>query len=174
MKQSQSNKISSHLFIACILVGLLYNIRCNQGLAPENSGGTSNNRPYGIQGVVKFKNWPPQDSIKDLRLGVLQHYPVADIVNEVLQGRAKFTDRLSYGVDSLSYTLTLSPLPSGQFPFVGIAQQFGPNAQTDWRIVGIYYANGDTTKPGVVTVPSDSIVPNININVDFLHLPPQP
>ena len=172
MKQSQSYKISSHLFIACILVGLLYNIRCNQGLAPENSQ-NSNSRPYGVQGVVKFRNWPPQDSIRDLRLGVLKNYPVTDIVNEVLQGRARFTDQLSYRVDSLSYTLTLSPLPPGQFPFVGVAQQFGPNVQKDWRIVGIYYANGDTTKPGVVTVPSDSIVPHIDINVDFLH-PPQP
>jgi len=120
---------------------------------------------------MTFAHWPPSDSVHDLRLAVLQNYPVEDLVGEVLQGRARFTDRLPYGLDSIGYTLILAPLPPGHFPLVGVAQQFGPNIQTDWRIVGIYYANGDSSTPGGVDVPPDSIVPNINLHVDFQHPP---
>ncbi len=146
---------------------------CDQGLAPQIQ--TRQIPPYGISGTIYFKNWPPADSILDLRLAALQRYPVQDLFGEILQGRARYSPALApYGVDSLNYTLILNPLPPGEFPLVGVAEQFGPNLRTDWRVVGIYYAMGDTTKPGTVTVPADSIVPGINVTVDFLHLPPFP
>ncbi|MBI1804468.1 MAG: hypothetical protein HY033_01415 [Ignavibacteriae bacterium] len=162
----------SQFCLSIILLGTVMFAGCHEGLAPASASPTVSS--YGIRGVITFKNWPPADSVHDLRLGILQNYPVQDIPNEVLQGHARFTDRLPYGLDSVSYTLMLAPLPPGRFPFVGVAQQFGPNIQTDWRVVGIYYAGGDTTKPGAVDIPPDSVVPSININVDFQHLPPQP
>jgi len=155
----------------CIL-GVLFLAGCHEGLAPEPS--ISQPGGHGIRGVITFEHWPPSDSVRDLRLAVLQNYPVANLVNEVLQGRARFTDRLPYGLDSVAYLLMLAPLPPGRFSLIGVAQQFGPNIQTDWRIVGIYFAHGDTTIPGAVDVPSDSIVPNINVHVDFQHLPSLP
>ena len=157
--------------IIVTLYALVY-VGCDQGLAPEPAAPSVH--AYGIRGVITFKNWPPADSVRDLRLAVLQNYPVQDFVNEVLQGRARFTGQLPYGLDSVAYTLTLAPLPPGRFPLVGVAQQYGPNLQNDWRVVGIYFANGDTTRPGAVEVPPDSIVSGIDVHVDFQHLPPQP
>jgi len=145
---------------------------CDEGLAPSS---VSQLPQYGIRGTIYFANWLPSDSIRDLRLAALKNYPVSDIIAEVLQGRARFTEKLQpYGSDSLAYTLILSPLATGLFPYVAVAMQFGPNIQQDWRVVGVYYANGDTTVPGTVDVPSDSIVPGINVHVDFLNPPPPP
>ncbi len=153
-------------------IALLSLQSCEEGISPVS--GSSGGRVYGISGVIHFSHWPPADSVLDIRLAALQNYPVPSIPAEVLNGRARYSDQLPYGVDSLPYTLTLPPLPAGNIPFVGVAQRYGPNIQQDWRVVGIYYAGGDTTHPGSVVVPPDSIVPGINITVDFSHLPPQP
>jgi hypothetical protein len=166
-QRERSTVIVFLIFFSCIS-----GWKCDEGLAPAS---ISQPPPYGIRGTIYFRHWPPSDSIKDLRLAALKNYPVSDIIAEVLQGRARYTDQLQpYGADSLDYTLTLSPLSTGLFPYIAVAMQFGPNIQHDWRVVGVYYANGDTTVPGSVVVPPDSIVPGINIHVDFLNPPPQP
>ena len=167
-----SNTIVSYLLSIIVALCTLVPCGCDQGLAPEPAAPSTH--VYGIRGVITFKNWPPADSVRDLRLAVLQNYPVENLVNEVLLGRARFTDRLPYGLDSIAYTLTLTPLPPGRFPLVGVAQQYGPNQLSDWRVVGVFFANGDTTRPGAIDVPPDSIVSGIDVHVDFQHLPPQP
>ncbi len=160
------------LRLGALAVLALSLLSCEEGLSPASS--TTAGHTYGISGVIHFRHWPPPDSIRDLRLAALQNYPVASIPNEVLNGRARYSNSLPWGVDSLRYTLTLAPLPPGTIPFVGVAQQYGPNVQQDWRVVGEYYAGGDTSHPGSVVVPNDSIVSGIDIFVDFLHPPPQP
>ena len=148
-------------------------IRCDQGLAPESTSSVISR--HGIRGFVYFKHWPPVDSVIDLRLAALKDSPSANIVNDVLQRRAQFTEKLvPYGADSITYTLLLSPLSPGRFSYIGVAQQYGSNILSDWRIVGVFHPSGDTTMNGFVDVPIDSIVGGVNIYVDFLHLPPQP
>jgi hypothetical protein len=146
---------------------------CEQGLSPPGVAGKPVGS-HGIRGRVIFSHWPPADSVLDLRIAALQHYPVQSIVAEVLAGRAAYSDQVPYGIDTLEYQLLLNQLPPGTIPFIGVAQRYGPNIQTDWRVVGEYYANGDTTMPGSVVVPADSIVPDIDMVVDFSHIPPQP
>jgi glutamate synthase domain-containing protein 1 len=51
---------------------------------------------------------------------------------------------------------------------------FGPDIEKDWRLVGIYYNPGDSSAPGKIFIPPDSLVANINVSVDFKKLPPQP
>ena len=160
-------------FVLLLILLCLALAACENGLAPETATGPPP-KPYGIRGVIRFLHWPPADSVLDLRLAVLEHYPVASIVTEVIQGRAKYTDQIRYGIDSEQYSLSLAPLPTGSFPFVGVAQQYGSNIQQDWRVVGIYFAGNDSSKPGSVVVPVDSMVPNINITVDFAHPPVLP
>ncbi len=141
---------------------------CDEGLAPD----AVKVIPYGIKGTIYFRNWPPRDSIIDLCLGALSNYPVTSIIEEVTSKRASITPTLApFFADSIPYILYLPPLPPGAIPFIGVAQQFGQNLYTDWRIVGIYYAGGDTSRPGSVLVPPDSIVEGINITVDFAHPP---
>lgn len=142
---------------------------CDQGLAPEPPP------QYGIAGNIYFKNWPPPDSVLDLRLVAFKNYPSGDIVSEVLQGKARFTSTLGpYGADTISYLLLLSPLPPGIYEYIAVAQQFGSNLFRDWRPVGVYRNNtGDMTRPGSLFVPANQIVQGIDIKVDFRN-PPQP
>jgi len=147
---------------------------CDQGLAPESASNTVT-RPHGISGMIHFRNWPPQDSVVDLRLVSFKGQPSQNLVSDVLNGKAKYTATLlPYGADSISYTLLLAPLAPGTFAYTAVAQQYGPNLYTDWRAVGVYHAPNDTTRPGAIFVPPDSVVRGINITVDFQHPPPTP
>jgi len=147
---------------------LMYFVSCDQGLSPVSVSVP----PSGISGFVYFSHWPPADSVVDLRLAALRNPPSSNLINEVLQGKAKFTSSLSpYGADSIAYTLILTP---GKYVYVGVAQQFGPNIEQDWRVVGVYHALGESVNPDSVIVPADSIVNGINVYVDFNNIPPQP
>jgi hypothetical protein len=128
---------------------------------------------YGISGTIYFKNWPPSDSVVDLRVVSFKDTLSSDILNQVLQGKAGYSGTLQpYGADSISYTLVLSPIPPGPFSYTAVAQRFGPNINTDWRAVGTYSDGPDSTHPGSITVPTEGILSGINIHVDFHHLPP--
>jgi len=146
---------------------------CDQGLSPESAA--THGPVYGISGTIFFKNWPPADSVLDLRVVSFKNSPSQDILDEVLQGRAGYTETLQpYGADSVHYTLVLSPIPPGAFAFTAVAQRFGPNVRADWKAVGEYYVNGDTSRPGTIIVPADSILPGIDIRVDFRNPPRGP
>ncbi|MGB5289281.1 MAG: hypothetical protein WBN42_12415, partial [Ignavibacteriaceae bacterium] len=72
---------------------------------------------------------------------------------------------------------TPGPFPSGSYAYVAVVQQSTENlslARKDWFVSGVYYANGDTTKPGTMVIPDSTFVKNINITVDFSNPPPQP
>jgi hypothetical protein len=163
-----------NLFGFCCLITIvgLTIIGCNEGISPVEEKAIT--EAHGIKGTIYFSNWPPTDSIVDLRLVAFLNYPPQDIYSEVIQGMAKYTDRLPAAVDSFSYTLILNPLPADSIRCIAIGMQFGPNIQTDWRLVGLYYNPVDSSLPGRIYVPTDSLVPNINISVDFNKLPPQP
>jgi len=147
-------------------------IGCDEGIAPVEVKPVT--EAHGIQGTLYFTNWPPTDSIVDLRLVAFMNYPPQDIYTEVIQGRAKYSDALPLAVDSSTYTLILNPLPADSIRCIAVGLQFGPNIQTDWRMVGLYYNPGDSALPGRIFIPADSIVTGINISVDFQKLPPQP
>jgi len=141
---------------------------CNQGVGPEPLP------QYGISGVVKFRNWPPRDSVVDLRLVAFKNFSSQNIIAQLLAGEARFTDSLKpYGAASIHYTLLLSPLQPGNLSYIAVAQRFGASLFADWRAVGVFYRSGDTTHPGSVFVPANAVVPGINIDVDFSNPPPQ-
>jgi|SRR5271169_1587643 len=167
--QSTQREIVRSTVVGILIVLLMFVfVSCDQGLAPVSLSVP----PSGIRGFVFFNHWPPADSVVDLRLAALKNPPTLNLINEVLQGEAQFTNTLSpYGADSIAYTLILTP---GKYVYIGVAQQFGPNIQQDWRVVGVYHAVGESMNPDSVTVPADSIVNGINVYVDFNNIPPQP
>src|ERR1043166_2340739 len=83
-------------FPASILVAfffvLLLSPACEQGLSPESLQHPTST--YGIKGTVHFRNWPPQDSIVDLRVVSFKHLPSQNILDEVLQGGGGFMLRV--------------------------------------------------------------------------------
>jgi hypothetical protein len=157
------------LFFGLILSG------CNRGLAPVQSSSTA--RP-GFGGTVRFVSaWPPPDSVQDIRVVAFYNYPPTSIYNDVLTGKAKVYPALgtsgpSKFVDSLSYQFTFdSP---ATFQYVVVAMQYGSNVLQDWKVVGAYGYSHGAGSPKPVTVPADSFVNGINIDVDFQNTPPTP
>lgn len=146
---------------------------CDGGLEPKGTSATTGT----FTGLITFQNWQVADSVYDMRLIAFRVFPPANIVEEVLQGRAVVHPPLggqqlaSRGEDSLRYELTVAP---GTFPYVVIAQQFGPNILADWRPVGQYDLDTNYAEPSPVHVVAGGVTSGIDIRVDFAHPPPPP
>jgi len=156
-------------FIVCF--ALCFSTGCDQGLEPEPPP------QYGIAGTIYFRNWPPPDSVRELALAAFKVYPGGDVINEVFQGKARITFvSFVYGDSAASYALLFSPFPPGTYEYIAVGQRFGPNrfSPTDWRIAGVYYSPGDTSRPGTLFVPANQVVQGVNIDVDFRSPPPPP
>jgi len=152
---------------------LLLLVACNHGIAPTGTPSEPEN-PGGISGHIYYQNWPPPADVKNLKLIVFLEFPPDDIFSEVQTGRAivhpsEFSESLPQFVDSSFYLLQLDP---GTYEYVVIAQQY--DGLFDWRAVGQYDTTPTDSLPSPVTVISDSILPDIDIFVDFNNLPIQP
>ena len=143
---------------------------CDQGLAPSEGPGLT----PGMGGIITFRNsWPPSDSVLDLRVAAFRIYPPENILAEILQGRAVFSDELAYDSNEQSYVIENEAL-NGVFEYVVVAQRYGPKLESDWRVVGVYTLTGDHSIPSIVDLQEGKFVSGVNISVDFNDLPPQP
>ncbi len=149
---------------------------CDTGLSPLNE-------PSGFRGVIRFKNWPPADSVRELRIVAFESFPSdsAGIIATLLSGRAAvyppLDKRLPRFVDSLEYEFTTKQglnLQLKNYEYVIVALQYGPNVLTDWRPAAVYATMLGAFDPAPVRVLLHRIAPNINIQVDFRNLPPRP
>jgi len=158
---------------ACISVLLCFLIGCDEGLAPPVTQQPPTAGSF--SGVVTFTNWQAVDSLYDLRVVAFRMFPVSDVIDEVLEGRAVVYPPLGAGAltmrgeDSLFYSITLQP---GIYPYVAVAHQFGPDLFADWRPVGQYDLDTNLTVPSTVEVVAGTNTANINIHVDFENPPP--
>lgn len=164
---------------------------CDTGLGPLNEAS-------GITGVVHIKNWPRQDSVLNLRVVALTAIPRLSggitpgtyLLIEWANGRGSFyppgftgkglLDSLNanrYGVDtSLRFTFTDlgSNLRVGEYAYIAVAQQYGPDVFNQWKVAGLYVIPPDTLNPAPVRVLLHRLTPNVDITVDFHNPPPQP
>jgi hypothetical protein len=152
-------RVFSPILVLCLLSA------CDHGLVPPPAF-----RP-GFGGRIAYKgNWPPADSIKLLAVVAFKHFPPTNIAAEVLSGEAVFDTALAKNVGFQDYAIYTEP---ARFEYVVVAQQFGPNIFSDWRVIGVYAEPG-SIEPTPVVVTRDVFVSNVNITVDFDHLPPNP
>jgi hypothetical protein len=160
-------------FLTRLLLLSCLSVACDHGLAPPPFEPT---KP-GFGGVIRYVgNWPPPDSLKDLRLVAFLNFPPQDIVTEVLSGQAKVypplgESSLPFNVDSTRFEFFVD---SGTYQYVAVAQQYGTNLFTDWKAVGLYSTSLDPNQPATVTVPPSTFTTGIDIVVDFDHPPRQP
>lgn len=119
-----------------------------------------------ITGTITYSGeWPPEDSLVDLRFVPLKSPPqtaqdiFADIENLV------FSEQLDFFVER--DTFIVNNVPNGVYIYNTVAQQYGNNVFADWRPVGLYNMNS-----GIVIVNGDTT--SISIQVDFDNLPPFP
>ncbi|MBI5474127.1 MAG: hypothetical protein HY961_17465 [Ignavibacteriae bacterium] len=142
---------------------------CDEGIKPP---------PFtGFSGVIRYRNWPPADSLRDLRIVAFRNFPPRSIFEEVLNGRAVVypglldTFALPLYVDSMKYHIEA---PLGRFEYIAVAQQYGPNIFTDWRPVGQYDLDTNLAVPSPIEIKQDVETQDIDINVDFQNPPPRP
>lgn len=161
------------VFFVILVVSLL---SCDKGLEPTSE--TSPLPQNGVfAGLITFRNWRVADSLYDIRLVAFRVFPPGDIVNEVLLGRAIIHPPIAGGqlttrnTDSLRYTVEA---PAMTYPYVVVAQQFGPDLMTDWRAVGQYDLDTILTEPSPVVVTANDTLDGIDIHVDFSNPPPPP
>lgn len=150
---------------------------CNDELGPLHE-------PSGFSGVIRFKNWPPADSIREMRLVAFATPPTdsSGIIPLLLAGKAAVYpklpgDYLPTLVDSLKYEFTTEQgtnLQVIEYPYVAIMYQYGPNIFADWRPAGVYSGRPDSFDPAPVRVLLHRVVEGIDISVDFNNLPPPP
>lgn len=83
-----------------------------------------------------------------------------------------------YNYNSIENNLGLIPkLNAGNYPYVIVAQSKTPELslqRKDWTVAGIYFNEGNTSTPGILTVENGKITKDINIICDFNNPPVQP
>ena len=155
---------------------------CDTGLAPLYE-------PSGFSGVLRFKNWPQPDSIRDLRIVAFTNFPSdsAGILTSLVQGKAivypavgtsgllgpgwvyRFSDSLQF-----SFTTENSTLQIGNYEYVVVAFQYGPNILTDWAPAAVYTTQPNSFTPAPIRVLLHRVIPDIDFTVDFTKPPPKP
>ncbi len=157
--------------LSVVLTGLfLVSAACeDHGLSPISTTETP-----GFSGTIRIRStWPPQDSVRDFRIAAFRNYPPKDILTEIIGGSAIFSDELPYGEDTIEYRIQSETL-SGIFAYVVVAQNYGPDPFKQWRAVGVYTVTGDVNSPTGIDLGTGRFLRNIDIDVDFSNLPPQP
>lgn len=162
--------------LALFLALMAFSGGCDTGLAPLNE-------PAGFRGTIRFKNWPPADSVQELRLIAFSQFPSdsASILTTLLSGRAVVyppvgTTGFSKFVDTIQYAFTTqgTTLQVANYAYVVVAQRYGRNFFNDWRPAGVFTLKPGSFEPAPVRVLLHRVTPGIDIDVDFHNPPPRP
>ena len=166
-------------YFSPFLVLVFFAVSCDHGIEPR----PVLPEPPGFSGSVSFINqWP--DSIKRAFVVVFEN-PLLTPADFTIQNLKYLSREIPIGELTYQYSSLDSayippepgPFPPGTYAYVAVVQQSTEElslARDDWFVSGVYYANGDTTKPGTMVIPDSSFTRNINITVDFNNPPPQP
>ncbi len=158
---------------------ILVSCDSDHGIAPKPIVETE----FGFSGnIVFYGSWP--DSVKRIILVVFKD-PLINPGDFVLTNIGFLSFELPIGVQTYQYSsldsalIPLIPddIPPTVYHYVAVVQQSTDELsliRRDWFVTGVYYANGDTTAPGVLTIPEDAFVDDINMYCDFENPPPQP
>jgi len=164
-------------YFSLFLLILFIAVACDHGIEPRAAESS------GFSGTVSFISpWP--DSVKRVFIVVFKN-PLLTPGDVTIQNLKYLSWEIPLGVSTHQYSSLDSayippapgPFPAGSYAYVAIVQQSTEElsfARKDWFVSGVYYANGDTTKPGTMVIPDSTFVRNININVDFDNPPLQP
>ena len=157
------------LSIALFLAG------CGEGISPAS---VEVAQKAGFSGAITFKGaWP--DSVQRTHIVVFKN-PLKSPGDFSILNLNYISLSIPNGSTNVTYSSLDSsyiPISSGEYSYVIVAQSKTLTLslnRADWYVVGVYYANGDTTTPGKLIIPPNTLVKNINITCDFNHLPPQP
>jgi hypothetical protein len=163
-----------HSITTIMISALLIFTACeDHGLAPTAPEDQQSQEP-GFGGRILVKSaWSPPDSLIDLRVVAFRNYPPGNIIEEVAAERAIISETLNFNQDTLYYKINTGDL-SETFQYITVAQRYADNITLHWRAVGVYTLSGDPDAPSSVVLNGSNFVPDVNIEIDFYNLPPQP
>lgn len=177
MQVTTTKKYCKYLSALLFLISIV--VACDHGIEPK----PLLKSPPSFSGTIRFiSEWP--DSVKRSFIVVFKNPLQSDSDFTILN--LKFLSKeIPLGVqthefsslDSAYIPATPGPFQPGSYAYVAVVQQSTEIlslARKDWFVSGIYYSNGDTTKPGTMIIPDSTLANNINITVDFNNPPPQP
>jgi hypothetical protein len=159
-----------------LMISLIY-IECDKGIEPlpEKKGA-------GFGGKITFiGQW--SDSVTRTHLVIFKD-PLNSAADFNIFNLRFVSNEIPFGVEEFNYS-SFNPnvIPGegefqpGDYAYVAVAQQTTEDVslnRVDWFVAGVYYYNGDTTKPGTLIIPPETFIDNINITCDFNNPPPQP
>lgn len=164
-------------FIPIILLSFLF-ISCDKGIEPYPEPVDPENTS--IAGTISFTGtWPAGIArthivlFKNLIQSETDFFPpnLSYVSNEIDSG----TVSLEY--DSRTNNLLDVSLAAGTYKYIVVAQSTQEELsldRKDWFVVGVFYANGDNSKPGSIIINEGRVTEGVNINCDFDNPPPQP
>ncbi len=165
-----------NLFILFLLGICLNLVSCNKGISPASA--EAEMQKAGFSGTITFNGtWP--DSVQRTHLVVFKNSLHSTGDFNILN-LSFLSLSIPTGTKSFNYNTTDSsyvPIGPGEYSYVAVAQSKTPQVsfnRKDWYVIGVYYENGDTTHPGKLIIPENTVINNINIKCDFNNLPPQP
>lgn len=144
-----------------------------QGLNPNEI------RDPGFSGTISFvSSLPPADSLFDLRVVAVPYYPIdttfQSLILKIFEGTIPFGENIRHQAE-FGKTIRYEMLVKIQtYYYVAVVQQYGPDVFSQWKVVGVYGLPNSNSVPKALTVQDGKMTANINIIVDFYHLPPQP
>ena len=156
---------------------ILFAFGCNQGITPATA--QEENQTAGFSGEITFNgNWSPD--VKWTLLVVFKD-PLTSASAFNIFNVGYISHPIPNNIKSFSFSTLqdsgIIPITAGTFSYVAVAQSNKDTLsinRADWKVVGVYYAGGDTTQPGKLTIPANSFITGININCDFNKPPVQP
>jgi len=178
-KMSTKSKIKILSIIIVCFFMILASCDSENGIAPKSV----EKQELGFGGnLIFYGAWP--DSITRIILVVFKD-PLINPSDFVITNISYLSFELPLNIQTYQYSSldsAIIPLipqdpPPSVYHYVAVAQQSTEElslARKDWFVTGVYYANGDTTTPGILTIPENAFVDNINIYCDFENPPPQP
>lgn len=167
--------MNNHQYFLKILTSLFFLIliaSCQEGLQPPPAEQKSF-----IGGQITFvggsDNWPSDDSVLAVRVVAFKDYPPKDIMTELLSGNAYFTmESLPLFVDTASFSIEIPETPV-VFEYIAVALQYTEEL-TSQLAIGVYTLSGNKSEPSPVQLQTGEKRNDIDIEVDFDDLPPQP
>lgn len=164
-------------FISFFLITLLCLIvSCDHGLEPP----AETTRLTGFSGQILYRGtWPPNVQLNKLIASKV--YRRFRDINEIVS-LVMYTDSikiypvgllssLPVNVDTTQYQFEL---PAGEYLYIAVVQAHDDIANPqNWKIVGVYSDNVDRS-PKSLVITENHMHKDIDIEVDFDNLPPQP
>ncbi len=152
----------------------LFFFSCGEGISPAPEI-----IEPGFSGTIRFiGQWPSDITQTNI---VLFKNPLLSAADFNVFNIKFISNTIPYGASIYNFdsreNFLLADVQPGEYAYLAVGQSKTPQlslSRSDWFVAGVYYQNGDTTKPGTLTIPIDALIEGIEIIVDFNNPPPQP